>query len=432
MVVMSAKSMAKMQYPSLYVGELRQMTGYYLGWVPNEYADNIGEDNMYAVVENDDAVKHADDQLSLMVAGQRVKIKIPSSPTLQKLCNIAISEIRYFHCTRKSLMQKSTLYGLGLQQKYYREQNIDGFKGKWQICYRTQEVDRRRLRIERKKPGKTGFKDAYWTLYKPEHDAYIILRDRGDGEKYELGSAVQDYIWMTAEQEELYPYWKGIADIIYDLCWMKHKVYQYWADYCERWGHGGMIHAALDLQKGLFSGALTGVANQQARADYIMDHVDNMVSNNCFVTDIRDQVKILQSGSSGVNVCKELIENINNRIHLIFLAAATSTSTADRGGYSSARIHLSQTETKVGYHRKTLEEVILTDLVFDFIYRNRINLYKMGIRVPNRYDVQVKIYALDSDMGENIEEKQSNQRDEAQNKEYYENKLQKKDKELGG
>lgn len=420
MVVESAYIPARMQHPSKYVGELRQIIGYYVGWVANEYASNTDEDNMYAVIDNDDAVKGSLDQLALMAAGINFYIKCPSQPLLEKILNLAIGEMRKFNITRKSLVSKSFIYGLALHQKYYDRIKFDGIPGEWLTCIRTQNVDRRRLRIEREISGPEGFNKSYWTIYQPEYDAYIILRDRGDGENYALGSCVQDYIWFSQDEEELYPYFKGAADILFPLCYAKMHGYQYWSEFCEFWSNP-QVYGRMDLKQGIFSGVIDGVANQNQRGRNIYQEFRKMRKNNIFVAAGNDEIKLLQSGSVGVNVDRELVEYVDARINLYIMGSSLTTSTSEKSGYSADRIHLSQSELKGKDLRKSLSEVLLDDLIFDFIYKNRVNLFALGIRVPNRSDIEF-IYSIDSgDKG-----------GETKNNKYYDNKLDKKDNGLGG
>jgi hypothetical protein len=69
------KKDARIQFIPNYVSDLRQKTGYYIGYIPNAYADQPTQDNFYEVLRKDPEIQRCSHLMSLMAAGERIKVK---------------------------------------------------------------------------------------------------------------------------------------------------------------------------------------------------------------------------------------------------------------------------------------------------------------------------------------------------------------------
>jgi len=221
--------LANIQNIPAYVGELRARTGYYLGWIPNEYADQATADAYYDIIRQDTEIWRCLNLLSLMSAGEYIFIETKDKK-LKAVCKFFMKNIRKFLHARKSMVEKALLFGLGIQRKYYKKEEFGGME--WTIVSSLKEVDRRRLRIERDNQDKNKL---YWTIWCPRIDQYIKLGERKDFPLAPEGTCFDDYVWNYYENEELFPYFQGLGDILYTLAYIKSKVIPYWADLAESW-----------------------------------------------------------------------------------------------------------------------------------------------------------------------------------------------------
>lgn len=374
-------TLARMQYNPKYVMDLKQATGYYIGYVPETYADQAAFDGAYDLVRTDLAINHALTALVFGAIGEYVVVE-GSNPTLNTLINNMLLDIADFSETRRSLLFNSCLYGLGLQRKYYTTKQIYGFGDGWTAMKSAQEVDKQRLRIER---SSTPDKQQYWTMWSPLHDGYVILEDRAINPRVEDGYGLQDYIWMFNEFEESSPYFRGYINIVYKLVYVKNKIIQYWAELCEYYG-GPMLSGSIDLNKAGMNYSIDGQGTAAARQAQLLKVLQDMRARRAFVMAQGDQVKVLENGSIGTNVLRELTEYIDSQIMLLILGAELSTKSGSSGSYALGEIHKDQTITTTLYYRNRLLEALQRDLVRDFLIRNSYKIYAdLGIDWRSEY-----------------------------------------------
>jgi len=378
-------SIAKIQFVPNYVTELRQQIGYYIGYVPNVYADQVTADDFYEIVRKDVEIARCLHLLGLMASGEFTEVECENEK-LKNLCVFVLRQIRDFlHC-RKSLVEKAVLFGLGIQRKYYRWVDYEG--AKLYVAYRLAEVDRRRMRLERDQEDRTRI---YWTMWCPKIDQYVILEDRSENPNAPEGLAVQDYIWYYQMQEELAPYWEGFGEVLYTLAYTKHYAIKYWADLCESWSKPFLV-AQIDLMKAAVNASLgAGFSSAQQRIDKIIETFEACRARHLAVIDSSDRVQWFEHGSTGANIIRELIEYCDKKIQLLLLGAELSTTAAGVGSYALGAVHKAQTDTVVLYNRLRLAEVFTEDILFDFFYRNQSALAQLGIDFPRHGDVKIKI-----------------------------------------
>lgn len=382
--------LAKIQAASTYVTELRQKIGLYTGWIPNEYADQAAADSGYSILKQDSEVKRCLHAHSLMCAGEKVRV-ICEDEKLKTIVERLLARVQDFIHARKSLIENGMLFGLGVQRKYYRNTVIKEFPDYDWICVsEINEVDTRRLRIERD----TEFRDVvYWTMYNPVPDQYIKILDRNEYPEQMEGDAIQDYVWYFHEEEELNPYFAGLGQVLYPIVYAKSLVFQYWRELCESWAKPWLV-ASMDMLKGSISAALG--ADFKTAAERItawLDVMEKARARHGIVMDKNDKLEVVEHGSTGNNICAEFMKYADEKIALAILGAELTTSTGGgAGSFALGSIHRQLTETLVMYSRARLEEVITRDIVFDLLYRNRMNLYALGLDAPEYGDVKIEFY----------------------------------------
>ena len=375
---------ANFQFVSNYIGELRSRTGYYIGYVPESYADSVTDDSYYQCLMNDDAVNHAMNILSLQAAGEEIKIyhKNPVVAIILKRC---IGHIQDYAHARKSLLEKGVLFGLGVQRKYYKDVKLTGLKGTWNLPYRIQEVDRRRLRIEREVGKPT---ESYWTLWVPLYDQYIILEDRSKVKNIEEGAGVQDYCWYISQWEELSPYFRGVGEVIYPLAYMKKKLLQYYGDLCESWATP-FLTVILNTMKGAITSNMGGGFTTLAdRVSTVITAMENAKSRHIAVLDEGDKLEYHEHGSTGQNLIQAFVDYIDKRIVLQLLGTELTTGASSHGSYAQADVHRGMGETVIAYRRHRLEEFNKIDILQDIIIRNSGNFVAMNLPTPNIADIE--------------------------------------------
>lgn len=374
--------LARTQIIPTYVSTLRQVLGYYIGYINNVTADSA--ENWYEMIKNDTAVAHAMHFLSLVVAGEKVEIKTKDK-ILRKIIDFGLSEIKDFVHVRKSLTYSSVLFGLGVMEKQWKKMYWLGLE--WYVPCDIREVDRRRLRLEQYPDDKTRY---YWTVWSPKYNAYVILEDRKTTPDAEY--CVQDYIWFIHEYEEMLPYFRGFGEILFPLCYMKSKVVQYWADLCESWAKP-FLTVMIDAAKASFNAALgAGLSTAQERINEIFDAFEKARARHMVVMDSSDKMEYHERGSAGNNIIKDLLAYLDEKIQLLILGAQLTTQTDGSGSYALGQIHRGATQSIIQYNRIRLCETLVQELVMDFLWRNRLNLFVAGVeKFPKLHDIKLQI-----------------------------------------
>lgn len=375
---------AKIQIIPGYVSTLRQRTGYYIGYIPNTYADQATADGYYEVIRKDVEIARCMHLLSLMAAGERIRVE--AEEPYKKLSLFALSNIDDFVHARKSLIEKGTLFGLGIQRKYYGYETE--FGQKWQVIKGIQEVDRRRLRIERDTEDRN---ELYWTIWCPRRDKYIIIEERGKNPLAGPGCAVEDYVWYIHSYEELSPYFEGFGDTLYTLSYISTKALQYWADLSESWAKPFLI-AMVDLASAAVNANLgAGFVSATQRAKDLISTFEKARARHMVVIDKTDEVRFHEHGTTGNNIIEGLIQYCDKKKQLMILGSELSTTSGGIGSYKLGAVHKEQTDTIVLYHRYRLAEILFRDIVQDFFFRNQASLRRIGLRIPRKNEVKIKI-----------------------------------------
>lgn len=380
---------ARIQHISPYVQELRQKTGYYIGWVPEQYADNVSEDNAYTMLIEDEVVNHASHMHALMAAGDTCQV-VCLNPLLRKILNAFLLEMEDFLHARKALIQKGMLMGLGIQRKFYDYRELPGLPGKWKVVNRVQEVDRRRFRIE----VDLETKHSYWSLWSKKYDQYIILENRQDNPNAEDGGALQDFLWYFHEEEENFPYHKGLASVVFPWVYAKRRVVQYWADLCESWAKPFFM-AFIDSMKALTTGSLgEGYRTHADQVNKILDVFESARARHAAVFDKDTKIDVHESGSVGSNILREFVEIADKKIEKQFLGADLTTSVSSKGGasYALGAIHSNKTEMAVSYSRNRSIATWKKQFLLELCWYNRLHLYTLGLDMPKLSDFELRFF----------------------------------------
>lgn len=369
--------LARMQHISSYVGLLRQKIGLYLGWTPETYANQVAEDNAYDLLKNDEVVSS---NLFLHSANaSQGKIFVQGDDArLVTILNELISKTQDVGHTKLSLLANGMLFGLGVQLKKYAKGYISAIKGiEWTYIKSAQEVDTRRLRIERDEHDRNNL---YWTIWTPAEDQYIRLWDRSENPEAAHGEGVQDYMWYIHEKDELNPYFRGLGVVLYRLVYVRSKIVQYWAELCESWARP-FITLSINMAKGALSSLqMNDIKTADERIQEWLDVLEAARGRHAIVKDSNDKLEILEKGSTGNNILREFLNYLDEKIQNVFLGASLTTGTGKGvGSYALGEVHQEQTHYLIAYSKERLCEVLMREFVEDLVYQNRNTLKMLGI-----------------------------------------------------
>ena len=381
------KKKADIQYVSNYVTILRQKIGLYLPWIP-ETSHEV--EDFYEILENDAAVSHALNIISLMSAGEFFEITAQDDK-LAKIIVKGLSYIRRFGHARKSIVQKAFLYGLSIQKKSWKKVTWRKYPSLvWEVPCALLEVDVRRTRIERNTTDKS---DMWWTIYDPTEDRYVKLEDRNINPL--APCAQQDYLWTEYEREEMSPYKKGLGEVLFLLVYIKNKSIQAWSELSEKWGQPFLIGQIKTAMAAYNAAANAGSGSQDASAimSNFLGILENMRARNVAIISDHDNIKVHEHGNQGANILQQLIDYVDKKIQLLILGAELTTIAPSVGSYALGQAHKGITESIVSYNKNIVEEELERDLIQDFLIRNRFNLAKLEIDFPEHGEY--KLYLTD-------------------------------------
>jgi len=372
------------QFISQYVADLRTISGYYIGYVDQNMADTVGS---YELLKNDLTIKQSIHLLSIMVAGEYYDIYC-RNPYLKDIIARGLSSIRDFIHVRKSLVEQAVLFGLGVQKKYYDCDYWPEYGQTWHVPTRMMEVDRRRMRLERNPNNRN---DVYWTIWSPASDSYKIIEDRNSVPGCSL--SVQDFVWYVHEREELNPLFRGLGEVLYQAAYIKSKLLQYWADLSEHFGKPILMAAIDTMQLAINSSSSQGHGFYDAKRviDQYLEVLETMRCRHSAVYPKGDEIKMIEGGKDSNNMLAQFLEYLDGRIQTLILGSKLITESPTSGSFAQAQVHRGTTGSIVGYNRSRLEEVLLDDLIMDFLERNRHNLMALGIPFPKRGEIAYRI-----------------------------------------
>lgn len=398
--------LAEHQHISQYVATWRQLTSYYLHYIPNDFADSVSETQSYEILQNDEAIYQALDLICLDAAGDYIEV-FCKNKDLEFILNAALKYIEDFSHARKSLIYGTTLFGLGLQKKSYMKVELDEYPGKtFTFPHKLEEVDRRRLRIERPYYSKDP-REQYWTVYSQKYDQYVKMKSLAENPDYEC--CIEDYVWAYYEFEETSPYFRGLGAVLFRLAYMRSKVLPYWGQLMENWGQP-IVLGYINAMKGAFDAAGMGAGWDAVatRMDKMIDEWEKMKSRNIFLMDRNgDQIDIQDSGSKdSSNMLLEFLQYADGKIEKILLGAElVAGSGSGRGSYALGEMHEGKFNLKSEYLSSRVEESYKSYLIYDIVWRNKDVLSSLGIKIPNKQEIDAKIVSIRKRRKERLVEK---------------------------
>lgn len=372
------------QFVSSYVSALRDEIGYYLPYLPQSLADDLTEDGFHEILEKDEQISRCKNLLCLKIIAEQIQIKTIDNRLTDFFKKVLLNCEDLMHALL-SLSEKSLIFGLGIQRKYYREKKIKGFVGTWTLPFRFQEVDRRRLRIERDLENKNLLR---WTIWSPIYDQYIILENRKKCQTQPiLGAGLQDYIWYWNKFEEDRPYGWGLGDTLYRTAYLKQKLLELYFRCAHSWSEPYMI-AFIEAAKASINADLgADISNASDRVQNLIATMEKTKSTHCLVADKADDIKFQEHGTVGTNLIKDFIEWCEEKQLMLILGSKLATDAADTGSYGQGSFHQQQTNTHVRYHQRRLAQNLKKNLFLDIVYRNRdLFQHNFGF-IPNEEDI---------------------------------------------
>ena len=384
----NAPQLANYQFYSNYVIDLKNVTGYYRSFVSDRDIDTPTADNAWPLIEDDAEVAHAMDVMSLISAAEDFVI-VGKYPEINDIVYKALRYNSDFLHSRKQLIYNAYLKGLGIQKKQWRTVTWRDYPGMtWKVISRTEEVSRGQLRIER--DAETH--DSYWTIWSEHYDAYLKMIDRAVNPLYE-GPQVQDFVWFFWETEPTYPMYRGGGQIVYKLVYIKNNLLNLWGTLCEKYSHP-FVTALIDTARSaLAAGELgTGFVSAIDRINTLIEKIQAMVSGETLVLDREaDDVRFHHLNPGSLNVIAEYVEYIDKKISQYFIGAALTTKGGEGpGSYAMQEGHRSITDRKTHYLRDRAQERYRDDYIFDFLWQNRGNLFRLGLPFPEIDEIRIE------------------------------------------
>lgn len=386
---------AKIQYYDSYVQDLKYATAYYSNWIPQEYSSILTQGEAYDLLKNDEKIRETLNLLSLFASGEKARIETgrsidPRSEKVYKtIAEKCLNNIERFNHARKSAVFQSHLFGLSVQEVTWECKRINGLPGLWEVPKKIKEIDKRRFRLERHMQDKT---DRYWTMWREEDDAYVVLLDRNDYPNY-LGPQMQDYLWCWYEYEELEPYYRGLSHVLFRMAYTKKNMLQYWHELAEFWSRPWAMIAS-NMEKGAFDDPNlgTGFSTLTERQTEIIEQVTKNTARHTLVYD-RDseEIQFHEGGSIGTNIMLQYIEYADSRIQKNILGEDLETH---QGGssFNMGTLKREAMDAVIVDARSTVEELHSNNLLGEVWWRNRKNLESMGVPIPDKGDVKVRYY----------------------------------------
>lgn len=387
---------AQVQTWSSAVQDYKYAVAYYNNWIPQDYSSVLTEGEAYDLLKNDGKIRESLNLLSLFASGEKTRLitsKYLDSKAISiylRIAEKALSNINRFNHGKKAVVFNSHLFGLSLQEVEWETKRIPGLPGIWQLPKSIKEYDKRLLRLERSTEDRSI---KYWTMWREETDAYMVLLDRNDYPHY-LGPCMQDFLWCYYEQDMYEPYYRGLSHVLFKYAYTKKFMEQYWHELAESWSKP-WIQVAADLEKGSFNDGELGEGFETwnvRREEYIRE-LSKHRARHILVTDRASEDITIHSGggSIGQNIMAEYVEYANKTIHRNVLGDDLETQ---EGGssFNMGTLKRENIDAIVVDARVAAEETHSNQLLIETYWRNRENLWFLGVDVPDRGDVRTEYY----------------------------------------
>ena len=394
---------APIQATTSYVQELRQLHGLYRRW-----ADDPDQAlHVLDVIEGDNTVSAALKYLALEAIGNRWSVAT-DDPQFQHVAGMAESAVRKlpkFLNVRLNLM-RAVLRGLSLVAIRWEKRACrlapDPEVREWWVPVGSMEVDKRRLRLFRV-PGRRDL--AYWGIYDPGIDQYVLIEDREINPWVPPGFAAQDFIWYRADDSERSVlFGEGLGDQLFEIVGIKQRVIQYRARLAERWAEPTFI-AKIDTSMGVITEATMGDAflSPYVRSERLSDKIEKWRARHTLTLPKHDELEIHEHGGPSAGQHEEFLRFLNSEIKTgILLTGLVTEGGAGNGGNkggvsigsgSDAAVRQDAFDANAAFHRTGVEEACSVGLVWEFVRRNASQLQAAGYPVPYQGDLRIEFTA---------------------------------------
>lgn len=377
------------------VQEYKYATAYYNNWIPHDYSSVLTNNEAYDLLKNDETIREKMNLLSLFASGEKSRLHVSKyvdsreESIYRRVAEKALLNIDRFGEAKKSLIFQSHLFGLSMQEIHWEPKTIRGLPGTWLMPVRLEEYDKRFFRKERNLESK----EEYWTMWRKEHDEYIVILDAYEYPGY-LGPTTQDFLWCYYEQDNFEPYFRGLSHVLFKLAYTKKFMHQYWHDLAESWSKP-WIQVKADMQKGSFNDTDlgSGFETWAARAEEYIKELSKHRAQHILVSDKDDhEIEIHTGGGSiGQNIMSEYIDYADQRIEKNILGE--SLENKDGGGsFNAGSLKREAMDAVIVDARDAAEETHSNQLLMQVYYRNRKNLWHLGVDVPDKGDVRLEYF----------------------------------------
>lgn len=388
--------LAPIQSATSYVQELRANHGLYRQW-----ADDPDQAlNRTDVIEGDPVVKACVRYLGLLAVGQCGKNWSCTTDHDELAVTAAVIEAGLRQATgflkARMALARAVTRGMALVHVAWEPRvcrlRPDMQPRQWMVPARFTVVDKRRLRLFRVE----GRRDlAYWAIWEPGTDAYVLLEDRSRNPAVPAGFAVQDFIWYRSEQSERSAgFGEGEGDQLFEIVGISQRCMQYRARLAERWAEPTFIYG-LDVGMGVLTEATMGEAfkSPYKRAEDFHATMEKWRGRHSLTIPKHDELNIHEHGGPSAAALEDFLRYIDNLKRTDILLGGLmddggggGNTFGDDGG---AEARTDAVAFNAQFHRAGIEEACEEGLVWEFARRNATTLMQAGFQVPYRGEIGI-------------------------------------------
>lgn len=390
-------TLAPIQSISSYVQEIRASHGLYRLWAddPDQAAGVID------TLEGNPTVFACTRYLGLAACGNRwsVTAERPEHNAVAQIVEGAIKHIRgqgtdFLH--GRKVLAKAVVRGLAMAHVAWREVTCrlgdDPYPRQWIVPTALMEVDKRKLRLYRL-PDRRDL--AYWAIFDPGVDGYVVLEDRSIRPDVPPGFAAQDFLWYYSDlTERSAGFGESVGDQLYEIVSILQRCVGYRAMLAERWSEPTFVYG-VDMGMGVITEATMGEAfkSPYERSDAFQATLAKWVARHSIAKPKHDELEIVEHGAGTAASHEEFLRYLKQEIKTTLLLGDLVDSGkqgASIGNTGDAEERAEAIELNIQYHRQRLEECCTDGLVWEFVRRNAATLIQAGYPVPYRGDLAMQ------------------------------------------
>lgn len=347
---------------------------------------------VYERLRRDAVVAFALRYRKLLAAGRDWHLE-PANATdkdrqLVKILNHLLAEMDYFDMARFNLAEAVIAGSRWAKiQGERRDIAIEGVSpGKWWVCTRLRDVDKRRFRQFAIDEDNTE-KDVQWGAPVPGQDAaptkQVIRNRRWIWQIYRPLQRFWEQIdrdeyvrHVYDDREDTFGYGGGLASELYTYWYAKEIALQHGLQYLERWSQGIVIAHVSTLRK---DGKPSFPTSAQRMADWLAAF-EKMRSRHILVADSDDRIDVKDAPTGGWQAALEAIRYLDGAMRVAILGSTLPTSMDTSGGsYALAEVQQDTTEALARFDMIALEETLRRDLLGWLVKKNAMQLRSLGL-----------------------------------------------------